>query len=294
MTSKKGGVPGRGKGRPRGPDPARRQRQRVEVPRARGARERGPGGEQVEGRQAVVELLAAGRRPVLDVWIDDSADHAPILERIGDLAARRRVPLRRVPRTRLAAEARTEAPQGVLAHARPLPEADLDELCRSSTPPFLLALDGVTDPQNLGGLLRTAEAAGVTGVVLPRHRAVHVTPAVTKAAAGAVEHVPIAMVGGLPGALARASELGLWVVGLDPTADESLFGLPVADAGVVIVLGAEGRGLSRLVRQRCDSLVSIPLQGALPSLNVAAAGALALFEVSRRRAADSGSTMHDR
>lgn len=261
------------------------------------------GGEQVEGRQAVAELLAAGRRAALDVWLDESAERAPIVDRIEELAARRRVPVRRVARSRLDAEARTDASQGVLAHARPLPEADFDELCRApaaprgpagataggrtAEPPFLLALDGVTDPQNVGALLRTAEAAGVTGVVLPRHRTVHVTPAVTKAAAGAVEHVPIAVVPGLPAALARAAELGLWVVGLDPAGPESLFELAVADAGVVVVLGAEGRGLSRLVRERCDSLVAIPLRGVLPSLNVAAAGALALFEVARRRAAGS-------
>ncbi|HEV3400428.1 MAG TPA: 23S rRNA (guanosine(2251)-2'-O)-methyltransferase RlmB, partial [Acidimicrobiales bacterium] len=225
-----------------------------------------------------------------------------ILDRIEELAARRRVPVRRVGRARLAAEARTDACQGALAHARALPEADFDELCRSpgrrrgaaaagagtgagaEEPPFLLALDGVTDPQNLGALLRTAEAAGVTGVVLPRHRAVHITPAVTKAAAGAVEHVPIAVVGGLPASLARATELGMWVVGLDPSGPDSLFDLAVADAGVVLVLGAEGRGLSRLARQRCDTLVAIPLRGALPSLNVAAAGALALYEIARRRA----------
>ncbi|HEX2023619.1 MAG TPA: 23S rRNA (guanosine(2251)-2'-O)-methyltransferase RlmB [Acidimicrobiales bacterium] len=267
-------------------------------PPRRGAPEKGLGGEHVEGRQAVAELLAAGRRPVVDVWLDDSTDPAPILDRIEELAATRRVPVRRVGRARLAAEARTDACQGVLAHARPLPEADFDELCRSpgrrrgaaaagagaEEPPFLLALDGVTDPQNLGALLRTAEAAGVTGVVLPRHRAVHITPAVTKAAAGAVEHVPIAVVGGLPASLSRATELGMWVVGLDPSGPDSLFDLAVADAGVVLVLGAEGRGLSRLVRQRCDTLVAIPLRGALPSLNVAAAGALALYEVARRRA----------
>jgi 23S rRNA (guanosine2251-2'-O)-methyltransferase len=243
----------------------------------------------------VAELLAAGRRPVLDVWLDESAERAPIVDRIEELAAGRRVPVRKVSRARLDAEARTEASQGVLAHARPLPQADFDELCRTpatrraragaTEPPFLLALDGVTDPQNLGALLRTAEAAGVTGVVLPRHRAVRVTPAVTKAAAGAVEHVPMAVVGGLPAALARAAELGLWVVGLDPAGPESLFELAVADAGVIVVLGSEGRGLSRLVRERCDTLVAVPLRGALPSLNVAAAGALALFEVARRRAA---------
>jgi 23S rRNA (guanosine2251-2'-O)-methyltransferase len=235
----------------------------------------------------VAELLAAGRRTVVDVWVDADAGPAAALDRITTLAARGGVPVRRVSGGRLAAEARTGAPQGVLARARPLPEADLDELCRAPAPggqpPFLLALDGVTDPQNLGGLLRTAEGAGVSGAVLPRRRAVHVTPAVTKAAAGAVEHVPLAMVAGLPRALARARDAGLWVIGLDPGAQGSLFDLTLADQGVVLVLGAEGKGLSRLVRERCDVLLGIPLRGSLPSLNVAAAGALALFEVSRRR-----------
>lgn len=223
------------------------------------------------------------------MWISAEAEErsSPALDRIIELAAANGVPVRRVGAGRLIAEARTEVPQGVLAHARPLPEADFDDLCRpggaGGALPFLLALDGVTDPQNLGALLRTAEGAGVTGVVLPRHRAAHVTATVTKAAAGAVEHMPLAVVGGLPAALARAGELGLWVIGLDPGAHQSLFDLTLADQGVVVVLGAEGRGLSRLVRQRCDLMVSIPLRGHLPSLNVAAAGALALFEISRRR-----------
>jgi len=253
-------------------------------------------------------LLAAGRRQVIDVWVTVEAEQrsAPVVDRITDLASTRGVPIRRVNGARLAAEARTEAPQGVLAHARPLPEADFDDLCQPRADsawgaggpgtasgaggpgaPFLLALDGVTDPQNLGALLRTAEGAGVTGVVLPRHRAAHVTATVTKAAAGAVEHVPITVVSGLPAALARAADLGLWVLGLDPGADQSLFDLTLADQGVVVVLGAEGRGLSRLVRQRCDLMLSIPLRGRLGSLNVAAAGALALFEISRRRPASS-------
>ncbi len=248
------------------------------------------GGEQVEGRQAVAELLAARRRPVTDVWMSQDLQPAPILDRIERLAGDARVPIRRVSRSRLDAEASTEAPQGVLAHARSLPEADLDDLCRppaagaSDPKPFLLAVDGVTDPHNLGALLRSAEAAGATGAVLARHRAVHVTPTVAKAAAGAIEHVPMAVVAGLPAALARAKELGCWVVGLAEDADQSLFdALPVADEPIVLVVGAEGAGLSRLVRARCDLVVAIPMRGQLASLNVSAAGALALFEVSRRR-----------
>ena len=246
------------------------------------AKPRGLGGEQVEGRQAVAELLAARCRPVLDVWMAQDLDPAPVLDRIERLAASIRLPVRRVSRARLEAEARTDAPQGVLAHARPLPEADLDDLARDARA-FLLAVDGVTDPHNLGALLRSAEAAGATGAVLPRHRAVHVTPTVAKAAAGAVEYVPMAVVGGIPAGLVRAKELGCWIVGLAEDGDQPLFGLPVATEPLVVVVGSEGAGLSRLARTRCDLVVSIPMQGRLASLNVSAAGALALFEVARRR-----------
>ena len=152
-------------------------------------------------------------------------------------------------------------------------------------PPFLLAADGVTDPGNLGALLRSAECAGVTGVVLPKHRAVHVTPTVTKAAAGAVEYLPMALVGGLPTALRQLRDAGVWVIGLDMGGDTDLFDLEVADQPVCLVLGAEGKGLSRLVRERCDAVAGIPLLGQLASLNVSAAGALACFEVTRRRLA---------
>lgn len=233
------------------------------------------------------ELLLAGRRKVHELLVAAEIERTAIVEDILALAGELRVPVREVGRTKLDAAARTEAPQGVVAKASPLPEADLDELARrvpSRPAPFLVAVDGVTDPGNLGALFRSAEAAGATGVVLSRHRSVHVTPAVTKAAAGAVEHLPIALVGGLPAALARLKELGVWVVGLDGAGDQRLFDLDLGDEPVALVLGAEGSGLSRLARERCDVVASIPLYGRLASLNVAAAGALACFEVARRRA----------
>ena len=243
---------------------------------------RSVGGEQVEGRQAVRELLAARTRPTRDVWMAEGLDPAPVLREITELARRARVPVRYVGRRALEAEARTEGPQGVLAHAQALPDVDFDDLCRGPAP-FLLGLDGVTDPQNLGALLRSGDGAGITGAVLPRHRSAHVTPAVTKAAAGAVERVRLSVVPGMAGAVARARELGVWAVGLDARGDQSLFELPVATEPILLVLGAEGAGLSRLVKERCDVVARIPLRGAIPSLSVAAAGALALFEVSRNR-----------
>jgi 23S rRNA (guanosine2251-2'-O)-methyltransferase len=247
----------------------------------------GLGGDQVEGRQAVRELLLAGRRRVREIWVLAEQDQADVLDDILELAEAERVPVRQVSRGKFFTEARCEAPQGVLAKAAPLEEALLDDLAVArpgGPPPFLVAVDGVTDPGNLGALLRSAECAGATGVVLPRHRAVHVTPTVTKAAAGAVEHLPFAIVGGLPAGLQQLSKHGVWVVGLDGGGTTGLWDLPAADSPIVLVLGAEGAGLSRLVRQRCDEIASIPLSGALGSLNVAAAAALACFEVARARA----------
>lgn len=247
---------------------------------------RGVGGEQVEGRQAVRELLLAGRRRVHEVVLASDLDPAPIVDDIRALAAEERVPVRETSRGKLMALAATEAPQGVVATAAPLREADLADLARPDAdgrPPFLLGVDGVTDPGNLGALLRSAEGAGVTGVVLPRHRAVHITPTVAKAAQGAVEHLPIALVSGLPTGLTELKGHGVWSVGLDADGTTSVFELPLATEPLLLVLGAEGRGLSRLVRQRCDVLASIPQQGRLSSLNVAAAAAVACFEVLRQR-----------
>lgn len=250
------------------------------------------GGEQVEGRQAVRELLIAGKRKVTEVWIVADAEPSPILQDIAELAEGMRVPIRDVGRAKFFAKARCEAPQGVLAMAAPLDEAELADLATTpgptGQPPFLVALDGVTDPGNLGAVLRSAECAGVTGVVLPRHRAVHVTPSATKTAAGAVEHLPMTLVGGLPAGLAELRKQGVWLIGLDGAADKMLYELAPATLTqpVCLVFGAEDRGLSRLVRQRCDEVVAIPLEGHLASLNVSAAAALACFEVSRARTGD--------
>jgi 23S rRNA (guanosine2251-2'-O)-methyltransferase len=247
---------------------------------------KGLGGQQVEGRQAVRELIVAGRRRVSEMWLsadlagDDSVADLVELARVG------RIPVAHVAKAKLEARAKSEAPQGVIAFAAELPEADLDDLIRGrpGRRPFLVAVDGVTDPGNLGAILRSCEGAGVDGVLIPRHRAVHVTPTVAKAAAGAVEYVPMALVGGLPAMLKRLSQARIWVVGLDDAADRSLFDLgDLAADGICLVLGAEGAGLSRLVRERCDTIVSIPMRGRISSLNVSAAAALATYEIARHR-----------
>lgn len=244
------------------------------------------GGEQVEGRHAVRELLAARRRPVRQIWMAEGVDPAPILDDIAELAAAASVPVRIVNSARLRQASSTDAPQGVLAFADELPESELDDLATSQPgrqAPFLVVVDGVTDPHNLGALLRSAQCAGATGAVLPRHRSAHITATVAKAAAGAIEYLPVAVVPGIASALARLTAAGVWTVGLDAGAADPLWSLSVATEPIAIVVGAEGSGLSRLVKARCQLLVAIPQAGPIASLNVAAAGALACFEVSRAR-----------
>ncbi len=154
----------------------------------------------------------------------EGMDAAPILDEIEALAARRRVRVEHVSRRRLDSVARTDAAQGVVALARPVEETPLESLCeptRRGRVPFLLVLDGITDPHNLGALLRSAECAGVTGIVLPRHRSAHLSPTVAKVAAGAIEYLPMALVAGVPAALRQLSDAGVWTVGLVGEADAS-------------------------------------------------------------------------
>ncbi len=228
------------------------------------------------------ELLVAGARRVHDVWLSSDADRAPILDEIAALAGDQGVKIRRVAGDEVDRKARTDAPQGVVAFAAPLTTVELDDLLRAPDA-FVVALDGVTDPQNLGAVLRTAETLGATGALLPRHRAVGITPAVTKAAAGAIEHLPLAFVSGIPNALEQVQRARVWSVGLDAGGDTSIFDVAVADQPLVLVLGAEGRGLSRLTRTRCDVVASIPMRGNVESLNVSAAAAIACAAVARAR-----------
>lgn len=284
-------VGGKGKAVPASPRP-----RRAPLADTSGAKRGGPrrstpsgvGGEQVEGIHAVRELLLAGRRKVREVLVATDRRDGSETTDLADLAADLGVAVTMTTTTKLARVARTEAHQGVVAIADELPEVDLDELvARSGPAAFLLILDGVTDPGNLGALLRTAECTGVTGVVLPRHRAAHVTPAATKSAAGAIEHLAIALVGGIPSAMNKLKDAGVWVVGLDMAGGTAVNDLPELEGPVALVLGSEGKGLSRLVRERCDVVVSIPLRGRLQSLNVAAAGAIACNEVARARSRKS-------
>lgn len=237
------------------------------------------GGEQVEGRRAVLELLRAGKRRPRAIYLSRTVTQDDIVKEIVDRAGGL---VQSVAPERIEQMARSDVHQGVVAMAPPLRPADLDEMLTVDRA-FLVAVDGVTDPRNLGAIMRSAETAGATGLLMPRHRSANVTPVVAKAAAGAIEYLPIALVGGIPAAIDRASRAGCWSVGLDERGDRSLFDLDLADQPIVLVLGSEGKGLARLTRDRCDVLVKIPMQGHLDSLNVSAAATLACHEVARRR-----------
>ncbi len=186
--------------------------------------------------------------------------------------------------------AATESPQGLVAKARPIPFASLDEVLtrRPRGPePALLVLDHLEDPRNAGAIARSAWAAGMTGMVVPRRRAAPLSALAFKAAAGALEHLPVASVSSVADTVRRASGSGVWTVGLDPGADRTLFGLDLLSEPVALFVGAEGRGLGRLVRQRLDEMVSIPMTAGAAGLNASVAAALACFEVLRVRRAEA-------
>ena len=251
---------------------------------SRGSRRGGEdlGGEIVPGRRAVRELLRSGRRPVRHILLAREHERSDVVDEIVELAARADVAVRIVDSARVAREAQIETHQGVVALAAPVASTPIGDLC-AAPDAFLVAFDGITDPRNLGAILRTAEVAGATGALLPRHRSAPLSPAAVKAAAGAIEHLRLSSVAGIANALDELARSDVWTVGIDAGSTTSVADLTVADAPIALVFGAEGSGMSRLVRERCDVLASIPMHGQIESLNVAAAAAIACFEVARRR-----------
>lgn len=254
-------------------------------PRRAPAREReGVGGDQVEGRHAVLELLRAKRRTVRKIFIAEAQDASDALDAIEFEAQRQRIPVSLISMTRLDREAKTEGHQGVMAIAQDLETVSLDDLLKVAKP-FLLVCDGVTDPRNLGAMLRSADGAGVTGVILPRHRSARISPSVTKTAAGAIEYLTFCDVGGIPTAIDQLNRAGVLTVGLAGESKDSLYKLDLGSGPVAIVVGGEEKGLSALTRKRCATVVSIPQVGRINSLNAGVAVSVAAFEVARQRRA---------
>ncbi len=242
----------------------------------------GLGGEQVEGRHAVLELLKARRRAIQRIFVAEAQDPSEILDAIELEAQRQRVPVQVISMARLDREARTEGHQGVMAICSRLETVDLDTLL-SVHHPFLLVCDGVTDPRNLGAMLRSADGAGVTGVVVPRHRSARISPTVTKTAAGAIEYLTFCDVGGVPAAIDQLNKAGVLTVGLAGESKDSLYDLDLGSTPVALIVGGEEKGLAALTRKRCAAVVSIPQLGKISSLNAGVAVSVAAFEVARQR-----------
>jgi 23S rRNA (guanosine2251-2'-O)-methyltransferase len=239
--------------------------------------------EVIEGRNAVLEALRSGVR-LERVLVARGTRPAPVIHEIRSLARAAGVPLADVPRESLDGYSIRGAHQGVVALAAPFAYTDLAEMLRSTagaSRALIVVLDHVTDPGNLGAVIRSVEVAGGAGVVVPRDRAASVGPVVHKTAAGATAYLPIAQVTNIARSLEALKESGFWVVGADERAPDDLWHTPL-DGRVALVLGAEGSGLARLTRERCDALVSIPTAGRVSSLNVAQAATVLVFEWVRR------------
>jgi 23S rRNA (guanosine2251-2'-O)-methyltransferase len=234
----------------------------------------------------VLELLRAKRRAVRKIFIAEAQDASDVLDAIEFEAQRQRIPVSLISMTRLDREAKTEGHQGVMAIAQDLDTVTLDDLLKVAKP-FLLVCDGVTDPRNLGAMLRSADGAGVTGVVLPRHRSARISPSVTKTAAGAIEYLTFCDVGGIPSAIDQLNRAGVLTVGLAGESKDSLYTLDLGSGPVAIVVGGEEKGLSALTRKRCATVVSIPQVGRINSLNAGVAVSVAAFEVARQRRTSS-------
>lgn len=235
------------------------------------------------GLHPVEEALRSGSRQFDHVCIArERHDHR--LAQVLDLCRKAGVKTRLEPREALTRLARTTAHQGVVAIVRERDFLDVADLLTGPEPRLVLALDGVEDPQNLGALLRTAEAAGVDGVLLTERRSAPLSPVALKASAGAAEHLRLARVVNMVRALETLKEHNVWCVGLDERGTED-YDAHDFSSNTVIVLGREGAGLHDLVRRTCDHLLRIPMAGKVSSLNVSAAGAVVLFEAARQRRA---------
>jgi 23S rRNA (guanosine2251-2'-O)-methyltransferase len=253
----------------------------------------------VYGVLPVLEALRAGARPIERITVVEGA-HESRLRELLELARGRGIPVRRAPRAELQRMAEGANHQGVIALVGAARYASSEELLErvaarvgTEEPPLVLVLDGVEDPRNLGAIVRTAECAGVHGVFVPERRAAGLTETVAKAAAGALEYVPVARAGNLARLQEELKERGVWTVGT------------AADAAVdytewdwtnpcAVFLGGEGEGLRRLLRERCDVLVRIPLRGRIESLNVSVAAGVILYEALRQRTARVGGAYKER
>jgi 23S rRNA (guanosine2251-2'-O)-methyltransferase len=238
------------------------------------------------GRQAVRESLRAGRRRPYQLILAEGVRQSDVIGQIVFLAEQAGIETRRIPRQNLRQIGNVHH-QGVALETSEYPYTTLDDVMTSSQaderPALLLLLDQLQDPQNVGSLLRSAEAIGVSGIIIQRKRAVDITPAVVHASAGAVEHLKVTQVTNLVNVIEKLKAHDVWVAGLEAVHDAQRYDQVDLSGPIAIVVGSEGKGLRRLVRERCDFLLQLPMHGQIASLNASVAGSIVLYEALRQR-----------
>ncbi|GGA51446.1 23S rRNA (guanosine(2251)-2'-O)-methyltransferase RlmB [Paenibacillus physcomitrellae] len=241
--------------------------------------------EWIGGKHSLLEALRAGRT-INKIWIAEGAQKhltAPIIAEARKLG----IITQTVDKRKLDQMVPDLQHQGVVAQVAPYAYAEVEDLLEAASasgrPPFLLILDEIEDPHNLGSILRTAECTGVHGVILPKRRSASITATVSKTSAGAVEYVPVARVTNLAQTIDQLKEAGIWVVGTDVEAREGIYDTNIFNGPVAVVIGNENKGMGRLIKEKCDVLVKLPMAGKLNSLNASVAAGVVMYEVLRRR-----------
>lgn len=241
------------------------------------------------GRNAVTEALKSGRG-INKLWIA-SGDREGSVAEIAALAKERGIVVQYVECAKIESLAGGHRHQGVLAYVAPVPYAELDDILKAAEEkgeaPFLVLLDELEDPHNLGALLRTADATGVHGILIPKRRSVSLNATVAKTSAGAVEYVPVARIGNIAQTLKKLKEKGFWVAGADMDGEKAYYEADLTGP-LVLVVGSEGRGMSRLTKDACDFIVSMPMVGRINSLNASVAGSILMYESMRQRLQKKG------
>jgi len=240
------------------------------------------------GRNAVRECLRARRRHIHKLLLVDTVEESAVIKEIVNLAGQINFPVQRVPRHKL--DNLGQQHQGVALEVGSYPTVEVEDILaraeKLAAPPFLIALDHIEDPHNLGAILRTAEVVGAHGVLLPKQRSVDVTPAVVKASAGAAEHMWVAKISNLTQTLKKLKKSDVWVVGVEHAPEALHYHQANLTGAIVLVVGSEGRGMSQLVKETCDFLIKLPMRGPIESLNASVACGLILYEVWRARGFD--------
>ncbi|WP_270380902.1 23S rRNA (guanosine(2251)-2'-O)-methyltransferase RlmB [Mitsuokella multacida] len=241
------------------------------------------------GRNAVTEALKSGRG-INKLWIA-SGDREGSVAEIAALAKERGIVVQYVERAKIEALAGGHRHQGVLAYVAPVPYAELEDILKAAEAkgeaPFLVLLDELEDPHNLGALLRTADATGVHGILIPKRRSVSLNATVAKTSAGAVEYVPVARIGNIAQTLKKLKEKGFWVAGADMDGEKAYYEADLTGP-LVLVVGSEGKGMSRLTKEACDFIVRMPMVGRINSLNASVAGSILMYESMRQRLQKKG------